>query len=406
LEAVQQNKRMANKYLIYTIVTNNYDKVPKPKIYQGFDYWLFTDDPYLEVQGYETKVLPKSSNPIKQQRQVKILSHEYTKGYSLSIYHDANIELTNNPLQLISQFFKGGMLTTTHAQRSTIKEEAKRIVELNKDTQQSVDFTMQGLSDYPDNLGLWETGIMIRDKSVAELERVWFELLNQYSHRDQLTLPYAAWKTGIHPAGLRRVLMYSFFKLNRGHLSNQTKYPFKIFYSNPFSVEKNIGKAHNDFIKSLNANDEDWIVIQDGDMMYLTDDWGKRISDALSLDGDKFGLVGCYTNRLRGLHQLHGNEFSYETDIKKHYEIAKTYGGEGIQPIKQGVAGVFMAFQYKTWKKVKGFQENSIVFDSLFNLRVRELGLKVGLIRSLYVFHLYRIWAEKEPWNEKKHLLK
>lgn len=397
---------MANKYLIYTVVTNNYDKVPKPKIYQGFDYWLFTDDPYLNVQGYETKVLPKSTDSIKQQREVKIMSHEYTKGYSITIYHDANIELTNNPLQLIRQFFKGGLLTTTHANRATIKAEGKRIVELGKDTQQSVDFTLQSLSDYPDNLGLWETGIMIRDKSVAELEKLWFELLKQYSHRDQLTLPYAAWKTDIIPAGLRRVLIYSFFKINPGHFINQSKQPFQIFYSNPFSVEKNIGGAHNEFIKSLNAKDDDWIVIQDGDMIYLTDDWGKRIYEALEKDGENFGLIGCYTNRLRSKHQLHNKEFSYETDIKKHYEIAKTYEGTGVQEIKDGVAGVFMAFQYKTWKAVKGFSENSIVFDSLFNVKVRDLGLKVGLIRSLYVFHLYRIWAEKDPWNEKKHLMK
>jgi hypothetical protein len=397
---------MANKYLIYTVCTNNYDKIPKPKIYQGFDYWLFTDDPHLHVQGYQTKVIQKQSDPIKLQREIKIRSCEYTKGYSLTIYHDANIELTNNPLQLIRQFFKGGMLTTIHQHRTNIKQEAKRIVELAKDSQQSVDFTLNSLSDYPDNLGLWETGIMIRDKSVRELEELWWQLLKQYSHRDQLTLPYAAWKTNIIPGGLRRVLMYSFFKLNRGHLGGLNKQDVKIYYSNPFSVEKNIGGAINQFIKSLNASDNDWIVIQDGDMLYLTDDWGKRIHDALQKDGENFGLVGCYTNRLRGRHQLHNNEFSFNTDIKHHYEIAKSYEGEGIQEIKQGVAGVFMAFQYKTWKAVKGFEENSIVFDSLFNVRVRDLGLKVGLIRSLYVFHLYRIWAEKEPWNEKKHLLK
>lgn len=182
-------------------------------------------------------------------------------------------------------------------------------------------------------------------------------------------------------------------------------YSLKIFYSNPFSVDKNIGKAHNDFIKSLNANDDDWIVIQDGDMLYLTDDWGKRIEEALKKDGQNFGLIGCYTNRLRGKHQLHGNKFSYETDIKKHYEIALTYGGCGVQEIKEYIAGFFMCFQYKTWKKIK-FTENSLAFDSLFSMRVKELGLKIGLIRSLYVFHSYRLWADLEPWNEKKHLLK
>jgi hypothetical protein len=39
-------------------------------------------------------------------------------------------------------------------------------------------------------------------------------------------------------------------------------------------------------------------------------------------------------------------------------------------------------------------------------MRVKEIGLKVGLIKSLYVFHGYRIWSDVEPWNDKKHLLK
>jgi hypothetical protein len=179
----------------------------------------------------------------------------------------------------------------------------------------------------------------------------------------------------------------------------------RIFYSNPFSLDKNIGKAYNEYLSCLNANDEDWIVIQDGDIMYLTADWGKRINDALCLYGNKFGLVGCYTNRLRSKHQLHGNAFSYDLNVRNHFEIANSYKEEGIQEIKEYIAGFFMAFQYKTWKKIK-FTENSLAFDSLFSMRVKELDLKIGLIRSLYVFHGYRLWTDDEPWNDKKHLVK
>lgn len=181
--------------------------------------------------------------------------------------------------------------------------------------------------------------------------------------------------------------------------------PLKIFYSNPFDLDKNIGKAYNEYLSSLKADDEDWIVMQDGDILYLTPDWGKRIHDALSLDGDKFGLVGCYTNRLRSKHQLHDKAFSYDLNIRNHYNIAMSYEGGGVQEIKEYIAGFFMAFQYKTWKKIK-FTENSLAFDSLFSMRVKELGLKIGLIRSLYVFHGYRPWSDFEPWNEKKHLQK
>lgn len=177
-----------------------------------------------------------------------------------------------------------------------------------------------------------------------------------------------------------------------------------VYYSNPYRSDKNIGKAYNDFIKGLKANDEDWIVLQDGDIMYLTPDWGKRIEDALALDGDKYGLVGCYTNRLNSKWQLHQNTFSEEMDIRKHYEIALTYQYEGIKECNHIVAGCWMAFQYKTWKKIGGFIENNISCDAIFNSKVRDLGLNIGLIRSLYVFHLYRVWAEKEPWNERKHL--
>jgi GT2 family glycosyltransferase len=178
----------------------------------------------------------------------------------------------------------------------------------------------------------------------------------------------------------------------------------RIFYSNPFRTDKNIGKAYNDFIKSLNAQDEDWIVLQDGDIMYLTPDWGKRIEDALVMEGEKFGLIGCYTNRLNSKWQLHQNNFSEEMDIRKHYEIAISYNDEGIEEYKHIVAGCWMAFQYKIWKKIGGFIEKNISCDAIFNSQVRDLGLKIGLIKSLYVFHLYRIWSDGDPRNERKHL--
>ena len=178
----------------------------------------------------------------------------------------------------------------------------------------------------------------------------------------------------------------------------------QVYYSNPYSVEKNIGKAINDFCK-LVPNDKDWIVIQDGDMTYLTPDWGKRVYDALKLDGDKFGLVGCRTNRLRGVHQIYGEKFSDNHDIRYHYEIAKNCNESGIQDIgKLGVAGFFMAFRKEVWKRTGGFEENSIVFDTRFNIKVRSLRMKIGLIRGLYVYHQYRIWNDKDPFSDTKHL--
>lgn len=178
----------------------------------------------------------------------------------------------------------------------------------------------------------------------------------------------------------------------------------RIFYANPYSTSKNFGKAINDFCELI-PNGDDWIVIQDGDICYLTPDWGKRIENALKLDGNRFGLVGCYTNRLRGLHQLHGRKLSDNHDMRYHYQVAKLYYDAGIQDIGNlGVAGFFMAFKKSTWEKAGGFKENTYVFDTEFNTSVRALGMKVGLIRALYVYHAYRIWAVTDPANNFEHL--
>jgi hypothetical protein len=401
---------MANKKLIYTVLTNGYDVLKKANVYSGFDYWCFTDDKTLKVQGWEMKYIEREINPIKQQRRIKILSHEYTKGYDLTIYHDSNIELISSPNDLINHYYKGGLMKSIHQSRKNIEDEAKKVIQIEKDTEINCKRTLDYAKEinFKDDLGLWESGIMIRDKSkeVQELETVWNELVQEYSHRDQLTIPIACHITGFRIQGIKRAVMYSYFKLNSGHIGSGKRVDFNVWYSNPWSSDLNIGGAINRFCRLI-ENPNDWIVIQDGDICYITSDWGKRVKEALQLDGTKFGLVGCYTNRIKETRQCNGGKFSDDMNMRNHNLIANSYIGSGIEPIEHGIAGFFMAFKKSTFDLVGGFQENSISFDTIFNVKVREKGLKLGLIRSLYVWHSYRLWAS-DPWSSdgKKHLMK
>lgn len=396
------------KRLIYTVCTNNYDKVDPPRILKGFDYWLFTDNPDLKVNGYQIKLVQPESDPIKLQRKIKILSHLYTKGYDITIYHDANISIRSNPLSI----FKGGIMASKHHSRNNILDEAKQIIKLGKDTEESCNRTLEFAKKigYEDNLGLWETGILVRDKSkeVIEIEQHWFNILSKHSHRDQLSLPISCYLSNCKIYGVPRQYMYHFFTLPKAHLPKLLikKEAINIWYSNPFRSDLNIGRAINNFC-NLIKNPEDWIVLQDGDITYLTSDWGKRIESALLLDGSKFGLVGCYTNRIKEAMQCHQRQFSNDSDIRNHMKIAQSYQGQGIQEINHGIAGFFMAFQKKTFDLVGGFAENTIAFDTDFNKKVRAKGLKLGLIRSLYVWHSYRLLSDN-PWdaNAIKHLVK
>lgn len=191
---------------------------------------------------------------------------------------------------------------------------------------------------------------------------------------------------------------------------NSTEYiPYKsevnIWYSNPFSIEKNIGKALNDFCS--NVPDNDWICLQDGDMMYLTPDWGKQIAEVVTNYGNKYSLIGCLTNRLGRPIQVYDQANYNNHDIKFHYDLAVKLANDNWGVVddithKKYVAGMFMLFPKSIWLKNR-FKENVSYFDDEFSKGVLRQGGKVGLMKGLYVYHSYRIWSDN-PVRDRDHL--
>lgn len=166
----------------------------------------------------------------------------------------------------------------------------------------------------------------------------------------------------------------------------------RIFYSNPYDVTTNIGAAYNDFLSSIKANDDDWIVLQDGDIMYLTPNWGRQIHHVALSAPKHVGLIGCMTNRIGLNYQRVEGQFN-NPDINAHKEQAlsleKSNFGE-LKIINEVIAGFFMMFPYRVWKEAGCFMEKSIYFDSKFSNAVLGAGYNTALITGLYVYHLYR----------------
>jgi hypothetical protein len=178
----------------------------------------------------------------------------------------------------------------------------------------------------------------------------------------------------------------------------------KIWYSTPYSSNKDIADAYNDFC-ALVPNDEDWIVLRDADSTMLTPDWGTLIESSLKNNGNEYGLIGCYTNRLKKTHQLHNRQLSHDHDMTNHYKIALDYAKRPATINDNGrllIAGLFMAFQKKTWKKVGGFR--GFAFDTNFANDMHKHGLKIGLMNNIYIYHWYRGWNNETPGTDNKHL--
>ncbi len=175
-----------------------------------------------------------------------------------------------------------------------------------------------------------------------------------------------------------------------------------IFYFVPYSLERNIGKAYNQYMALL-PNDNDYGVLMDGDTMFLTFDWGHAIAEVIKKVPNA-GIITCQTNRIRQKKQLYDES---SPDILVHRLIAKTldekYRGQ-VRKINTHISGFFMAIQKKTWKQVGKFPEADgklLTIDNAFSRKVMKSNKDIYLMRGMYVFHYYRFAEGK---NHTGHL--
>jgi glycosyltransferase involved in cell wall biosynthesis len=180
-----------------------------------------------------------------------------------------------------------------------------------------------------------------------------------------------------------------------------------IHYLFPYSTTKNIGGAYNQAIRNTNCDPNDWIVIKDGDVAFLTPEWGRQIAQVASTTD--FALIGCMTGRLRFPTQLHEGKFDAHCDIFKNFDIAVDLESNHWGKVEEvaGIAGMLMMFRWSTWVKVGGFKERDIKADLIFNQAVRGIGGKIGVMIGLYVLHAYRPWEKTQhgAMNSNKHLI-
>lgn len=399
---------MARKICIYTVNIGDYDILREPlRRVPGADYYLVTDDPKQSLPGYKTIVVQPDSDPVKCQRSIKIYPYSVIPGYDIYIYYDSSFRIIGNLSDLITRF-KGGLGIHKHPSRDCIYQEGEQIVRLGKATKQAVNEQLEAYAELgiPPRYGLQASGIMIRDASeqTKALCAAWWEEVKRYTHRDQLGLPAAIFKTGIQPSYIHRWMLGGSFKQ---HAHKERKAAShgkpKIWYFQPYATDLNIGRAFNDHCAVMGP--EDFAVITDHDTMYLHPKTKAQIEYILTGPGKDYDLLGCYTSRIGSAHQCYGGKRSEDYNALHHMQIAEKLHNEHygeVEPIRQGIAGFFMAFPQHTWQKHK-FVENSIYFDTELSKAVLRSKGKIGLMKGVYLMHLYRP-GSADPQREVTHL--
>lgn len=202
-----------NRICVYTCITGDYDDLKDIMHEEGIDYLCFTNNKKIRSNTWNIIYIEDCTlDNILLARKNKILMNDFIKtNYDICIWVDGAITIRNNLHEFLETQCKleqFDMTVFSHSARRCVYDEAIKIVEFRKAPYDKVKNTIDFLKseDYPRDNGLTETGILVRNTHSPLVDKtmsLWFELIQKYSTRDQLTFDYSVYKTGIEINRLR-----------------------------------------------------------------------------------------------------------------------------------------------------------------------------------------------------------
>lgn len=163
----------------------------------------FTDREDLKSDRWEIVRQTHPSTPRRANRCVKTTLHRYVAGPTL--YVDADYQVIADPHEIVGRSLEQSCWAATlHPQRDCLFEEAafcSRRKRLESKRPLAFQLRRYRQSGMPEHFGLWAGGILAR-RGDADSERfgeAWWDQIKRGSERDQVSLPYVAWRLGLMP---------------------------------------------------------------------------------------------------------------------------------------------------------------------------------------------------------------
>lgn len=199
---------MQKRYVIYSAMVGAYDDILQPKVVdERFDYILFSNEIKEKRVGiWEVRpIIYHNDDNTRICRYVKTHSEELLKVYEVSVWMDSSIQiLTSQFYQRVIELDEQKVLVAAlwHPAFRCIYDEAFAVMHMRVEYEAVVVDWCHRLrkEKYPQNNGLCETGIVFRkhlDSKIEKMDALWWQCIEQYSRRDQLSFNYALWKCGV-----------------------------------------------------------------------------------------------------------------------------------------------------------------------------------------------------------------
>ena len=189
-------------------MVGGYDEIMQPVVVDDrFEYILFSNDIKEDRVGV-WQVRPIAyTNPDNTRicRYVKTHPEELLLGYDASVWMDSNIRImTSAVYERIIELYESGSVIASmnHPLRDCIYDEAFEVMYIRYEREKVVVDWCHKLrkENYPKHNGLYETNVMFRKHNtslISETNVMWWDCIEKYSKRDQLSFNYVLWKLGV-----------------------------------------------------------------------------------------------------------------------------------------------------------------------------------------------------------------
>jgi hypothetical protein len=199
-----------NKIAVITSSIGGDRKLRDQAVFKEVDYHAFVDESKMILNSTWKihKVKEEVSNDYYSDRLIakkyKILPFYYLKDYEYFIWIDSNIILNVDPKVLIETYLqKKDICVQKHSYRDCVYSEIKEVTSLKLDFYSKLknQYSHYLKEGYPSDNGLYDCSIIIRKniKSINDMSKSWWEEVNKYSSRDQISFPYVLTKHNIIP---------------------------------------------------------------------------------------------------------------------------------------------------------------------------------------------------------------
>lgn len=191
---------------VYTTLFGDIDNLfPVLNPAEGVDYLCFTDRP-REAEGWTQVIVdPKQASDNLNAKIFKILPHRYLQDYEYSMFVDANTVFLGRTGELVDLCRQGGdFVMWQHPLRDDAYTEVCAVIAHRR---HGPEFILDQIRHYaeqgfPRNSGMFEASFIWRRHMAPEVSALmdqWWEEICRLSTRDQISLSYLVWKTGMRP---------------------------------------------------------------------------------------------------------------------------------------------------------------------------------------------------------------